>query len=818
MNPISMEKVKQRKKYLEKAVNETHVIFSNTNVAYNYDRLMEGEYSRPIVEELLLELPRNDSSDTAFRQVLEVFEKVCENDSNSYITHISNIICEGSLQKTRTGTQTKDYLKMKMARFKTKLHTKFKTNIANTASAVSDTIDSMQNNFKKNTSDIKANIDKTIPKTKKEEDLKEETIMKAYESILNEYNALFIYDRVIKNSDKFNSHFNFGETVNRYYNNPKQAVIEMCSMIDAFNGISQNSKYAISLENIMYEFAKLNIKVDSNMILETVTDYYLIHNNLTEATKKTMMNIIENSVVLNNKDKELSNMFKDIAKLDIKFDDTFYLLQEKPDMSKVASDDELVSKLLESHSNSNKAKIIFDKFKLENEKTVEKFKGMIARLYVQPADDIIKETPNILSWLRKFFVLGGGMAINPLVALVMIMIDHGVKIHMDRKQFAKYIDCYKKEIEKTDKNISNAKDEEKKRLIAYKTELEKGLKKLKDKEEDLYTDDENVSRLANSSDSSDDFDFDFNFDESFVNYTLSVMALSEISSKANCDITTTVIEGIDKADSECIWTISEVLSMYPNMVNSDKIVAECSSWLNKNNEYSSYNVSKRDSIIRMKNIVESSKPAIIENNKYLYGNVFRLINMIEAKDAVVDLVSVYSLNEMDIANTIKMAKERLKSTVKSLSDKEKQMSRNIDISADQVSKSAEKALMNENREAVIRGSLIPSASKIIKSAIVTGAAWAVNPAVAVIGVLGAVGMSKKLQSKERQLILDDIEIELNMCDRYLKIAEDNNDMKAQKQLLITKRSLERQRQRIKYKMTVYANQKVDTKKGDDYDD
>ena len=47
-----------------------------------------------------------------------------------------------------------------------------------------------------------------------------------------------------------------------------------------------------------------------------------------------------------------------------------------------------------------------------------------------------------------------------------------------------------------------------------------------------------------------------------------------------------------------------------------------------------------------------------------------------------------------------------------------------------------------------------------------------------------------------------------MADRYLKRAEDANDMNAIRQCEIIKRNLERQQQRIKYKMHVIYNQKV----------
>ena len=163
---------------------------------------------------------------------------------------------------------------------------------------------------------------------------------------------------------------------------------------------------------------------------------------------------------------------------------------------------------------------------------------------------------------------------------------------------------------------------------------------------------------------------------------------------------------------------------------------------------------------------------------------------------------------MDFTYSIILAVKQLKNKAIKLSDKEKQMSNSIDVAADNTAKSIEKALMNGNREAVIKGSMIPSASKCIKGAILAGAAWAVSPAIAVIGAIGAFACSKKLQRKERQLILDDIEIELKMCERYMRQAEDENDMKKIRQIEMIQRNLERQRQRIKYKMAIVYNQKV----------
>ena len=170
---------------------------------------------------------------------------------------------------------------------------------------------------------------------------------------------------------------------------------------------------------------------------------------------------------------------------------------------------------------------------------------------------------------------------------------------------------------------------------------------------------------------------------------------------------------------------------------------------------------------------------------------------------------------MNITNTLKLAMNRLKNTATKLSDKEKQISNNIDVAVGNVSKGIEKSMMNDSRESIIKGSVLPSASKCIKMALVLGVEWAINPAIAVITALGAFACQKRLSSKERQLVLDDIEIELKMCERYMRQAEDKNDMKAVRQIEQIQRNLQRQQQRIKYKMKVIYNQNVPNAAGGD---
>ena len=129
------------------------------------------------------------------------------------------------------------------------------------------------------------------------------------------------------------------------------------------------------------------------------------------------------------------------------------------------------------------------------------------------------------------------------------------------------------------------------------------------------------------------------------------------------------------------------------------------------------------------------------------------------------------------------------------------------MAANNAKKAMEKSLTTDNREQVIKGSILPSASKAIKLAIAGTGLFLIDPVIALIGALGYLGVSKSYKAKERQMIIDEIEIELKMCEKYIEIAESKNDMKALKRLLTIQRELERQRQRIKYNMKVKFGQK-----------
>ena len=59
----------------------------------------------------------------------------------------------------------------------------------------------------------------------------------------------------------------------------------------------------------------------------------------------------------------------------------------------------------------------------------------------------------------------------------------------------------------------------------------------------------------------------------------------------------------------------------------------------------------------------------------------------------------------------------------------------------------------------------------------------INPAAAVITTIGGLAMSKRLTNKERALLLDDIEVEIEVLDKEISMAESKNQMKKLRALI-----------------------------------
>lgn len=151
-------------------------------------------------------------------------------------------------------------------------------------------------------------------------------------------------------------------------------------------------------------------------------------------------------------------------------------------------------------------------------------------------------------------------------------------------------------------------------------------------------------------------------------------------------------------------------------------------------------------------------------------------------------------------DNVKLQLMGLKDKARNFSQKEREASNNMDGAFNYFSNSLKKAMVSDNREAIIKGKVLPSFSKCIKIGIVlTGLGLATGTIITpIIGALGAFAVSKHLTKKERMLILDEIDTELEVIEKEISQAESNNEYKKLRKLLNTKKDLQRQYQRIRY--------------------
>jgi hypothetical protein len=787
-------------------------LFKNIKTRYNYNN------AKTILENWS-HLSKDE--DIAIGRVLETFDAVCDNDSISNINNASKIIESNILHKVRSGKATRHLNNYKLGKFKI-ANTKMQNanndnNNANSASIQNkgNLPNSLHPNrkYKYNLYGERIGDKKEKPVDKKEQEEKDKVVEECCNRMIEVCKINEQCDRVLSNHEKLCKRFNMDNKVRTCQLNEdalKDCVMELCEMIDSYD-IPFGVKYNIALENILYLMNKNSVMITESFITESVTDYFLLTNNVNDDIIHDMKYIIENSKFYNKED----------------FECISYIFGEHT--TNITKTEEALDALLEEQkAKKNTIKDELNKFKMSHEKSIEGLRKCVTRIFVNSPENIIKDLPDIFGVVRAAATLGV-FAINPILGIINLITSGFLKMTIKRNEMKRVTDQYRKEIDRYNKKLKEAKSEKaKEKYNATIKKLKSDLEKLDEYESSLYTEKENDKRNEDKYSSSDDDDF--NFDESAgIESVQRISTLVESMNWNSSDLMTTIRKSIKKLDDTEIETITEGVILCSDIFDIDK--------------YEDILESERDSLRRQEGIdkyikIDSINSSLhsIKENKYqdlvedandnsdiVYEHTR---NTKEVVDDIVEILQYHNSNSMleekggiSLTSKMKLATEQLKRTAINLKGKEKTLSNKIDVSMSQVTSSAEKALINNNREAVIKGSLIPSASKCIKAAIVTGAAWLVSPAVAVIGLLGSIAMSKKLQKKERQLILDDIDVELNMCERYIKLAEDKNDMKAIRNLMQTKRALQRQQQRLKYNMTVNWNEKVpNVAKDDSYDE
>ena len=309
-------------------------------------------------------------------------------------------------------------------------------------------------------------------------------------------------------------------------------------------------------------------------------------------------------------------------------------------------------------------------------------------------------------------------------------------------------------------------------------------------------------------------------DESLITLPTKIdMLLETLESLSEKDANSLIKESFDRFSLDDIDGITQLTKLDPSVIKPTEYQTVLKDTLKtaRRKQYKTFEDYEKidcikDNLNKLKDIDDSSDEDMSLDEAIISTKV---------KEACVNSLYDFTkypttLKEMNIANTIAMASEKVKAKLSDVSADVSNLSRQFDAQLDQLKGVVNtKDLESENREAVIAGNILPKASRIVKLAITAGVGYFINPAISVIVVLGYLGMSLDAQSKERRKVLEEIELELEMTNRYLKKAEDDGSLEKQRELLKIKKKLESQKARLMYNMAFKHGEALPGKNKDD---
>lgn len=629
----------------------------------------------------------------------------------------------------------------------------------------------------------------------------------AFSTVLDE---LTIYDTTINNHEFINKRFNIDKLLKETVfskDDIQIAVTEFCKLIETYNIFTRN-KIFIALNNSIYALETNHLPYDKSEIINTVSEYFcMVHCKEDINLEEVFYRCLSGSKFYDKSDYSSLDILQEYTKLntlqDLILEDENGIVLVKKDIDNIKSKSKDTAKSLKSTFTANNVKEYIKSFKLNPNKKPKDLKVIIEKLFAESEDVILHEIPNVFRLILAFFLLVPLIAVSAIAGVLALIVFLAVSHHFSCTSTDKLIKKYEAHIKVVDKKIKKAKNsEDKKRLEEYKSVLEKELEKLKDYRDELRSEREKED-LSNDDD---------DFDESVKNlsdnlHTIYNGMIYLNKHKFVKNPYRIIREKMNAISGEDIALISEFSINNPDILDPNLMLVMIKE--------------QRDDVLKEGTMTKYIRSSILKDSiDYLASNQPKNININynetlneafkELSDNIINIDAIYDsivsipptdkqLLEMGITNTINMAIERVKKAASNLSDKERVASRTFDSSLEQIKHGVEKSLTIENREAVIRGDILPPMSRCIKLAILfAGAAFLLHPAIAVIGAVVTFSINKKLRDKEKQIVLDELDVEIAMCSKYINQAEDKKDMKGLKNLLMIKKKLEHERRRLRF--------------------
>lgn len=646
-----------------------------------------------------------------------------------------------------------------------------------------------------------------------------------YDKITESLNRNIEECRVISNHNLISKRFGVDSFIreNTVFDKDYNCVIaELCSYIDTYN-FGLDSKYKIALEETLYAMRRANVSITEQQIVEAVTDYFAsvdMHPNDTNGKLFEIMGqVIDN------------NRF---------FSDSKYPKALKESLTRV-NDDEIKTDLEElfkskeealvMESASDKWRIAVEAFKAMPKKTEAALKKLTDTLFIVHRDeDIINNSYNLLSLIFYYTVWVGTLSIGIAPGIISAITLKTINYTAERKYMDRVLKKWYAHRDSVHRKMEKCSDEEKKKKFEeYLKSIDKNIEKLEEYSDKLRGEDEKKSadkrpdNYTGKNDNDFDMDFDFKFDENAKNAIMDLKVMAEAVSTIKWDSNTSekLLEQdmIASMNGDDLEYISDMTVKYPGLLNPRRVLEAV--------DYRAklYRESNNDPLYLNRTILSECKAKLEKaidaqatpEDEDTDKDVIKELNEIAVFSTVIDQ-KLSSMNELSVTSNLKLAADKLMSVASSLSDKEQIISRNIDGACRFLQRSIEKSMSMENREAVIRGDILPSVSKIIKWVCIIGGAAFIHVGLAALVILFKFAMDKKIRTKERQMVVDELDIELKMVDKYIADASAAKNYKKEKELLLIKKKLQHQSDRLKWNIKLqWGDKNVDIPKNEEGD-
>ena len=755
----------------------------------------------------------DNDSNLAYDKALDAFDSLLENSANPSVIKTQCDFLIENASKVRDASQLKRSLKYRYSRIKTKItgDTKKKQEIVASA-----------------TRDAASNIASKKPldaSGRRPEEDREKLVKECYDKLIDEVSALCECDRIVSNYSSIHKRFNIDNVISQYIEGCYDlygTVYSIASYIDTFNSPFKN-KYNTALETCWYGLNNKHVYCDNKNIIEAVTDYFLFNGGLSESDINDIKSVAKISPIFEEYDFDILSYLDDevpeetVAQSDFDFYGTDY------DSTKAMKEleESALDKIVGIKQNNNlpyvadtDVKKLLSCFRIEckdNPDSVTNMmslRALVTNIINKCPEQIVSNIGTIIAIIRMAFVFqGDDSQINECSKHIKSLIDAALDIPINRLQAENMIAAIESEVgfindkinKFSDNNYNNSAI---KTLTKYKNDLETYNETIRNYIKSNFESDETDDNSYKFEDDSQEEDND-GLTEAATIIIISNLCESIAEDLIDGDVNKIICGNVEKFSNDVLDSIVDFSVTVPNIINKEKLTEALE--LHRDSLRNKANSSISD-YIRIDcindNITKLSEATVYNTYADPKGIIAYLMCLDEIKKINSNEDSIYFTEAMSFTNTLKIAINNLKRKAINLSDKEKQAANSIDSAVNNVIRGMDKQMSAGDREAIANGSILPSASKCIKIALVFAAAMYVNPAVAVIGALGAYFCKKSRRQKERQLALDEIEVELKMCERYIRMYEDQQNMQAIRQCEIIQRNLQRQYQRIKYKMKV----------------